>query len=696
MRTIAERIPRHRRLIIVVFFLLTALSALAAQKVVINNNMADYLPADAPSTTALEVMEEEFPITLPDARVAYPVDSLGEALALKSRIQALPQVSQVLWLDDIIDVRKPLDTADTYTVNTYYQNGKALFQVTADPIQAQESVQALRDIAPGAALTGEIVELANAKKSVQSEILSIVLYIVPIVFVILLLSTHSFLDPLLFLVTIGVSVLLNMGTNLLFGEVSFITQAVAGVLQLAVSMDYAIFLLNRYNANRAEGMDNERAMVEAVVTSSVAISSSAATTFFGFMALLFMQFRLGADLGIVMAKGILCSYITVLFFLPALILVLQKPLDRLSHRSLLPEFAAVGRLAYRGRLVFMLLALVVAVPSFLASQHNTFVYGMGNFPEGSDAARDEQVITENFGEVQQLVLLVPRGDLVKEQQLQAALEDIPAISDVVSYVGTADATIPQDIAATNEGMDKLLSPHYSQFILEAATGSEGDLAFDTVGQVRQSAATYYGDRFHLTGYPVVTDDMRQTVQKDNSVVNGLAILTIALTILLAFRSLSLPVLLVLTIEVAIWLNLSVPYFAGNSLSYIGYLIISTVQLGATVDYAILYSQHYLTLRESRSRREAVIEASRQTVPSLLPPALILTSAGTVLSLTSSIAIVSELGTVLARGALLSLGMVIFVLPGLLALSDTIIQKTTKGLHFQAAHASSIHAKEDDE
>ncbi|MDD7593197.1 MAG: MMPL family transporter [Peptoniphilaceae bacterium] len=689
MKTIAERIPTHRRLILVFFLVLTLVSAYAASHVVVNNNMADYLPADAPSTEALRVMGEEFPITLPNARVAYPVSSVGEALILKSNIEALPGVTQVLWLDDVIDVQKPLEQADPKTVQTYYQNGMALFQVTADDINAQESVAALRGVAPDGVLTGEIVELANAQKSVQSEVYSIVLKVVPIVFMILLLSTKSFLDPVLFLVTIGVSVLLNMGSNLILGEVSFITQAVSGVLQLAVSMDYAIFLLNRYNANRLEGMTNEEAMVSAVRTSSTAISSSAATTFFGFLALLFMQFRLGADLGIVMAKGIVCSFITVLFFLPALILTCQKPLDRLSHRPLLPDFEIFGRLAYKGRLVFLLLALVVAVPSFLASQRNKFIYGMGNYPEGSVVAHDEAVITEHFGEMQQLVLMVPRGDLVKEQKLQVDLEEIPTIDAVVSYVSMADAAIPQEIAATNEGMKQLVSENYSQFILSAAMPTEGDVAFETVRQVDEAAGRYY-DSFHLTGYPAVTDDMRKTVQQDNSIVNGLAILTIALTILLAFRSLSLPILLVLTIEIAIWLNLSVPYFSGNSLSYIGYLIISTVQLGATVDYAILYSQHYLDLRERLGRRDAVVEASRQTVPSLLPPALILTSAGTVLSLTSSIAIVSELGTVLARGALLSLGMVVFVLPGLLALCDRFIQKTTRGLHFQSKESSPIH------
>ena len=680
MKRSAAFVLRHRIAVLVLFVVLTALSAVAATKVPVNYDMADYLPAHAPSAEALQTLKKEFSFAMPNARVSYPVDSVREALAIKDKLRKADCVNQVLWLDDMADIHTPTEQLDTDTVNTYLKDGRALFQVSADTVKARDSVDFLRSVKEDCWISGQLMELASAQNAVNSEIQSITLFIVPIVFAILLISTSSWLQPLLFLLTIGVSVLLNLGTNLMLGSVSFITQAVAGVLQLAVSMDYAIFLLNRYNMNRAAGMENEEAMASAMVRSSVAIASSAATTFFGFLALLFMQFRIGADLGIVMAKGILFSFLTVLLFLPALILVLQRPLDRLSHRPLLPDFQRVGKMIYRRRYRFVVLVAVLLVPAFLAAQNNAFLYGMGSFPQGSAAEHDLQAIDEHFGEQQQISLLVPRGDLQKEQQLQKALEKIEPVDSVLSYVSKADAAIPQEVLS-GKGLSLLVSPNYSHFILNTKMAREGTVAFATVAEIRQAAKTLYGNTIQMTGYPVVTDDMRATVRSDNIIVNGLAVLTIALTIAIAFRSLFLPILLVMTIEIAIWLNLSVPYFTGSPLSYIGYLIISTVQLGSTVDYAILYTEHYCDHRTRLNRRETLGLAARETIPSLLPPALILTCSGLVLYLTSSLTIVSELGEVLARGATLSLLMVIFVLPGLLFVFDRLVERTSIGRHF---------------
>ena len=335
---------------------------------------------------------------------------------------------------------------------------------------------------------------------------------------------------------------------------------------------------------------------------------------------------------------------------------------------------------------------ILRVPAFLAAQNNSFVYGMGNFPKGSAAEHDVQAIDAHFGQQQQISLLVPRGDLQKEQQLQERLEKIGPVDTVMSYVSMADAAIPQEVIS-RKGLDLLVSPNYSHFILNATMAREGDVAFATVAEIRDTAKELYGDTIQMTGYPVVTDDMRATVRSDNLIVNGLAVLTIALTIAVAFRSLFLPILLVMTIEIAIWLNLSGPYFTGSPLSYIGFLIISTVQLGSTVDYAILYTEHYCDHRTRLNRRETLGLAARETIPSLLPPAMILTCSGLVLYLTSSLTIVSELGEVLARGASLSLLMVIFVLPGLLFVFDRLVERTSYGRQFVADHPNALSKEE---
>lgn len=683
MKRVATTILHHRLAVILLFAMLSILSAFATTRVTVNYDMADYLPANAPSSQALETLRKEFNFSMPNARVSYPVSSVRDALQMKEKLAGYAHVDQVIWLDDVTDIHTPLEQMDTKTVNAYWKDGRALFQVSADTAYARQTMDFFRSLHSDTWVSGQIMELASAQHAVNSEIGSITMFAVPIVFIILLISTSSWLQPFLFLLTIGVSVLLNMGSNLALGSVSFITQAVSGILQLAVSMDYAIFLLHRYNLNREQGMVNEEAMAQAMVQSSIAIASSAATTFFGFLALLFMQFRIGADLGIVMAKGIAFSFLTVLIFLPALILVLQKPLDRLAHRSLLPNFEGVGTFVCRHRHIFVAIVAVLIIPAFLASQSNSFVYGMGSFPKNSDAEHDLHAIDAHFGEQQQISLLVPRGDLQKEQQLDKALKALPHTDSVISYVSMADPAIPQEVVS-GKGLDQILSPSYSHFIITENMPREGDVAFDVVKQIHTITESLYGKGYFMTGYPVVTDDMRAMVQSDNIIVNGLAVLTIALTIALAFRSFTLPILLVLTIEVAIWLNLSVPYLTGSSLSYIGYLIISTVQLGSTVDYAILYTERYCDHRQRLSKPDTLRIVAKETIPSLLPPALILTFSGLVLYLTSSLTIVSELGEVLARGAILSLTMVIFVLPGLLYLFDRGIERTSFGRHFYHA------------
>ncbi len=680
MKKFSTSVITHRRTVILVFIVLAFLSALAATQVKINYNLTDFLPENVPSSKAIKELEDQYTFSIPNARAVFPVTSVQDALKIKENLTATEGVQQVLWLDDTVDIATPLELADTQTVESFYKDGYALFQLTTDVNNAAKVLDRIYAINPEVQVDGQLVSLANAQNSVQSEMVSITLIILPLAIGVLALGTRSWLDPFLFLITIGVGILLNMGTNLFLGEISFITQAVAAVLQLAVSIDYTIFLLNRFNANLDQGDDIKTAMAKAMTKASTAISSSASTTLFGFLALIFMRFRIGADLGIVMAKGIVCSYLSVMVFMPVLTLSLYKWIQKTKHRSFMPDFSFLGTFSLKGRYFLVIIALILAVPGYLGSRNNTFIYGMGAYPEGSKAQADQIQIEDTFGEQQQLSLLVPKGDIPKETALHKTLSNDPDIVSVISYVGTVDKAIPSEVL-DDQQLSMLISEKYSQFIITAQIPAEGDKAFNMAERVRAVAEASYGDNYYLTGHNVVMLDMKTTIEADDFVVNVLAVLAIAFVILLAFRSLSLPVILVLTIEFAIWINLAFPYFIGYSLSYIGYLIISTVQLGATVDYAILYTEHYLDNRKHYLKDRALIETAKESIPSLLPPAFILTCAGIALNTTSSLTIVSELGEVLGRGAALSFMMVTFVLPGLLYIFDHVIEKTTRNLKF---------------
>ncbi|HHT24215.1 MAG TPA: MMPL family transporter [Clostridiaceae bacterium] len=675
MQKIINWIIKHHKSVLVIFILLAVFAGILMLQVKVNYNLQDYLPEDVPSTKALQELENSYELSIPNARAAFPVDSLQEALLIKEKLKESKGITQVLWLDDSVDLMVPLELQNQDTVEAFYTGEKALFQLTAETDNAVEILEGIYQIDPEVAVTGQLADLANAQNAVQSEMLKIVTVMAPLVLIILIIGTHSWIEPFIFLFTIGVGIVLNMGTNIFLGEVSFITQAVGAVLQLAVSMDYAIFLLNRFNENRKQGYETETAMAMAMRKALTAIASSAMTTVFGFLALIFMRFRIGADLGIVMAKGIVLSFFSVMVFMPTLLLALYKLIDKTTHRSFLPDFKFLGKFVNKVKWPILILILLIAIPGFLGSRANHFIYGMGGLPTGSKMEQDKAAIEEEFGVQQQMALLVPKGNIQKELKVQDDLENTQNVLSVISYVNTVDKAIPLEVI-DDQALEMIVSDDYTQFIITGEVASEGEASFALVKEVRQIGEEAYGDQYHLVGENVVMLDMKNTIEADDIVVNGLAILAIALVILLAFRSFSLPFILVLTIEIAIWINLSIPYFTGSSLSYIGYLIISTVQLGATVDYAILYTEHYLDNRTKLHKRNALIQSIRESVPSLLPPAMILTLAGFALNITSTLTIVKELGLVLGRGAILSLFMVIFILPGFLYLFDKIVEKTS--------------------
>lgn len=680
MKKLASIIVDHKGLFLVLFTVLSILGLIGILFVPVNYNLADYIPDAAPSTRGLRVMEEEYQEPIPNLRVYVPDLSLQEAMEMKEKIGEIPHVIKVLWLDDFYDLKTPLELAPEDLVQAYYKDGGALFMVVSG---LQDTVVTLKDmqelIGEEGAIEGQVVDLAKARMSVDSEIMVIMLIMVPMGLVLLSLATSSWIEPLLLLITIVIGILLNMGTNMIFSSISFITQAVTAVLQLAVSMDYAVFLLHRFSAYREEGHGLEEAMKKAVVKSSSAIVASASTTILGFLALVFMRFKIGPDLGLVLAKGVVFSLISVLFVLPSLVLYSSKLIDKTTHRPLLPEFKRVGRFVVKIRYLVLLL-LILVVPLFLAQSKNDFIYGAAAYDEGSREERDQLLIQEKFGKEVTMAVMVPKGEWGKEKILEENLQEIPGVLGILSYNKKVGAMMPPELI-DEELIKSLLSEKYSRMVLTLQGPKEGPEPFRLAEDIREEVRKLYGDKGHVVGESVVNLDMRDTIRKDNPIVNGLAVLSVGIVLLLNFKSLVVPLLLLLTIETSIWMNLSVPYFTGTTLSFIGYLVISTLQLGATVDYGILYTQHYLDHRKVRGRKEAIYQSFIETIGGLLPPALILTTAGFILSIISSLAIVSELGTVLGRGALTSFLMVIFFLPGLLYVTDPLVEKLTWKANF---------------
>ncbi|MDR1158204.1 MAG: MMPL family transporter [Oscillospiraceae bacterium] len=676
MEYISKFVPDHKRLVTALFVAPALVCAFLFLGVNVNFNIAEYLPQDAASTKALSVMETEFVQAVPNARVMLRDISVREALIYKQRLGEIEGVSDVTWLDDVVDIRQPLEMADRATVENYYKDGHALISFTIHRGGETAATTAIYDlVGERGALTGDAVGRAEMQRLTGSETMHAIIILLPIILIILLLTTRSWLEPLLFLGAIGISIVINMGTNIVFGEVSFITNAVSPILQLAVSLDYAIFLLHSFDAFRRETDDVHAAMRMAMKRALPAIAASAATTLFGFLALIFMRFRIGSDLGVNLAKGIVLSFLSVMIFLPALTLCCHKLLDKTKHRPFLPSHRDPGQLLPKLRIPALILVALLIVPGFLAQRRGDFTYGFGGLGEHSRNGRDNATVDEAFGRFNPIVLLVPRGDVAREKLLDETCSALPHVTSVVSYATAVGAEIPEaflDPAVTS----RFYSQHYSRLILYTDTPEEGDTAFAAVENIRDAARAYYGDDFHMLGQSVSLYDMKSIITQDNNMVNAVAVAAIFLVLLLTFRSLSLPFLLLLTIESAVWFNLAVPYFTGTPLCYIGYLVISTVQLGATVDYAILFSDHYVFHRKRLPKQAALKRTLGETFRSILLSGTILSLAGFTLWFSSSNPIVSDLGLLLGRGALLSMAMVFLFLPALLTLFDKFIERTT--------------------
>lgn len=659
-----------------VFALIAVISAVVQFFVSVNYNMVDYLPEDAQSTQALEVMENEFTAAVPNTRIMLPNVSLQEALSIKDKIAAIDGVSEILWLDDVIDLKTPLEIADEDTVESYYKNGNALFSISVqagDEVRITDAIYEL--IGEDGAIAGEAITTATSQKMAGTETMNAALLLVPIIIIILVISTNSWIEPLLFLTAIGVSVIINLGTNIFLGEVSFVTQSVAPILQLAVSLDYAVFLLHSFSDYRKTTNSPEEAMMLAMKKSFPAITASAATTFFGFIALMFMNFEIGSDLGLNLVKGILLSFISVMVFLPALTLLLYKWMDKTQHKTMVPSFNGFGNIMIKLRIPTLIVVFIILVPSYLAQSNTSFTYGLGELPESTRAGNDYARINKAFGETTPVVLLVPRGDVAKEAALIEDLEDLDYVTGVMAYANMVGAAIPPeylDESITNE----FYSKNYSRVVINTNQGTEGEIPFQIVDNIQKTAATYYGEKALSLGESVTLYDIKTTVTKDNVIVNILTVGTIALVLLVTFKSISIPIILLLTIQTSVWINLSIPYFTDSSLVFVGYLIVSTVQLAATVDYGILLTEHYIHLRKELPAFKAIVRTLDEKTFSISISAVILSSVGFVLWATSSNPIVSSIGLLLGRGALLAFVMVVCLLPALLLVFDKFIKKTT--------------------
>ena len=741
MIKLARFIVDKRKAFYLVFLAAFLFCAASVNKVQINNDITSYLPAQTETRRGLTIMEEEF-ITLGSANVMVANVTLDTAQELAHRLEAIPGVSEVAFDD----------------TQEHYKDSAALFTISfdgeeTDPATEEAMNQVLAalegyDVYPSTQIGRDVSE------SLQKEMTVILAIAAVVIVVVLLFTSKSYMEVPVYLIVFATAAVLNMGTNFIFGTISFITNSIAVVLQLALAIDYAIIFCHRYMEERDNGLDAREADIAALSKAIVEISSSSLTTISGLVALMLMQLRIGFDMGIVLAKGIVCSMLCVFLLMPGLLMMFSRPIDRTRHKNLVPKINFWGRGVVRLRYVLPPIFLVAMVAGAVLSNQCDYVFDANDadFDNKPDWRIADEKVTQTFGAKNTIAVLVPRGDYKKEQMILTRVAELPQVTQatglanievedgrmltdeltprqfselagvdielcrllyqayglsveeygaifqdpddyavplidvfeflleqkdkgVVSLTGEQADKVDDLQEQLDTGLEQLRGEHWSRLVFVADTPTEGEETYALLDQIRSIAQDYYGDDVVLVGNSTNAFDLSSSFSGDNMKISILTALFVMVILLFTFKSAGLPILLVLTIQGSIWLNFSVPVLTGTNLFFLSYLVVSSIQMGATIDYAIVITNRYLELKLEMERKQAAVEALSQSFPTILTSGTIMAVAGFLIGGISTDATIGSVGQTLGRGTVTSIILVMTVLPQLLMLGDALIERT---------------------
>ena len=741
--TVATFIVNKRKAIEILFVLAIIYSVLSINKVQVNQDITSYLPATSETRIGLSLMEEQF-TTYGSGKVMVSNVTYPQAKALVDRLDDIEGVKQIEF-DDSSDHFNGTDALFDITFN-----GTEDEQISKDALNAVKDSLADYDTY----ISSSVGEEERNAESLSEDMNVILVLAVIIIVVVLMLSTKAYLQIPVLLITFGVAAILNMGTNFWFGTISSVTNSIAVVLQLALAIDYAIILCDRFMEEH-ETMDAENAVKVALSKAIPEISSSSLTTISGMVAMMFMQFRLGYDMGIILVKAIIISLISVFFLMPGVLLIFAKGIDRSHHKCYVPKITYVGKFANMTKYIIPPLFILFLVFAFWESNHCQYIYDTDSIVSAkkSESKIAAEKIEDTFGASNQLVVMVPKGDYESEKKTLAKIEKLDYVNSALGLANVAinddymltDKINPRQFAeladldveivqilytayAYNEeqygpvftGIDdyevpiidmflflydqyqegyvtldaalddklttlydtlhdaqlQLQGDKYSRFVLDLSLPVEGQETYDALEEIREIAAKYYGTKnVILVGNSTSDHDLESSFASDNIVISVLTALFVMIILFFTFQSAGLPVLLVLTIQGSIWINFTVPAMQNQTVFFIAYLIVSAIQMGATIDYAIVISSRYLDLKQKMPIKDAITESLNQAFPTIFTSGSILTCAGFLIGEIASDPTVASIGVALGRGTLISIILVLGVLPQILLFGDFIIEKT---------------------
>lgn len=688
----SKAVVKCRVPILICALLLMIPSALGMAGTRVNYDMLNYLPGDMDTVIGQNELLEDFHKGAFSFLILEDMPA-KDAAALKKQVERVDHVDTVLWYDSLMDISVPMELLPDRLYDAFNRPNATMMAVFFDTSTSEQlTMDAIREIRALAgekcfvsgmsALVTDLKDLCEVEEPIYVGIA------VALACGAMLLLLDSWLAPFVFLASIGMMILMNLGSNYFLGEISYITKALSAVLQLAVTMDYSIFLWNSYNEQRRLCGDNREAMARAIHATLTSVVGSSITTVAGFIALCFMSFTLGRDLGIVMAKGVLLGVVGCVTVLPALILVFDKPLQRTRHRSLIPNAGRLAGGVVKAFPVFLVIFALIVPPALYGYNraNGEVYYDMGQcLPEDMEYVAAEGKLRDEFDIASTHMLLVDADLSAKEVRAMAdEMEAVDGVKYVLGMESVVGSRVPEEFLPQSV-TEKLKSDNWRLLLINSEYKVASDAVNAQIGQLNDILKRY-DQKGMLIGEAPCMRDMIQTTDHDFKMVNAVSILAIFLIIALVEKSFTLPFILIAVIEAAIFVNLGLPHYLGQSLPFIAPICISTIQLGATVDYAILLTNRYKAERMGGAdKKTAVHTALTASIPSILVSGMGLFAATFGVALYSELDIISSMCMLMARGALVSMLSVIFALPALLLLCDKLICATTAGMR-QSKHS----------
>jgi len=683
MLRIAQTIVRARRAVIAVTALLVIAGIWGMMNNRVNYDLLSYLPQDLDSVQGLEIVDDEFALgTMVQIMVYGESDVTVDTLT--KRIREVEGVKAVHWVTDLAPITQPGEFRDEEVVSNYYAEGGTLLQVafdgSANDPHVKEAIGQIRDVLDGydALLTGN--QQLELEEVIGQERVRFTIAVLVLVTIVLLLTIPSVIVPLLFVLTIGVGVVLNLGLSHYLGqEMSYITGVIVFALQFAVTMDYALFLYHRFEEERRRS-ESEEAMVTAVAATVKSVSAAALTTCAGFLALTVMHLRFGEDLGVTLARGVLITLVIALTLLPALILTALPLIDRTRHKVPSFDFSKVGRFVAKHAGAVSVVGLLLFMVALWANSQISITYDLdASLPPDMPSVQAEQVISEAFGrEGTMIVALEDTGSAVDLERLSDRLEDVEGVTRAFGYTSLVDPRIPVEFVPA-EARESFFSGGYTYLTLDVSYDMADPRLAETIDAVRAVTDEEWPGASYVTGQSVLMNDMERVSEGDDVRINLISIAAIIVIIGIAFKSVAVPVALVAVIQLAILINQGFELFRSDELIFVASLAIGAIQLGATVDYAILITTRYEEeLKRTHERLEAITVAVSESSQSIFVSASTMFAATIGLAVMSSIGIISSLTMLIARGAVVSFLVVVVILPAVLVVGQPLYERLSIG------------------